>query len=186
MKRDRSALQALRGVGWLARLGPDDRGALLRLARVVAREHVEARRSPGVHPDAIISPLASLRFVDRVSIGPQAIIGPHCCVWGGWSDTAVHVGAGALLGPGVVVVAGNHQIDQPGWIRDAGFDEADASVGDGSWIGAHATIVGAHVGAGAVVAANAVVTADVPDGAIVAGAPARVVGWRPGYGPTDG
>ena len=183
MSRSRSPWQTVRGLGWLARLGPDERGALLRLATVVAREHVEARRAPGIDPAANVSPLASLRFVDRVTIGPKAVVGPYCCVWGGWSRTTVRIGDGALLSPHVVVVAGNHEIDQPGWVRDAGFDEADASVGDGAWIGAHATIVGAHVGEGAVVAANAVVTEDVPAGAIVAGAPARVVGWRPAWEP---
>lgn len=151
----------------------------------MAIEHVTAVRAPGIDPTAIVSPLASLRFVDRVRIGPKATIGPWCCVWGGWSKTTVSIGAGALLGPGVMVAAGNHRIDGTGWIRDEGFDEADASVGEGAWIGAHVTIVGAHVGAGAVVAANAVVTTDVPAGAIVGGVPARLLGWRPGHGPTD-
>lgn len=182
----RSLRQALRGLGWMARLGPDERGALLRLATVVGVEHIGARRAAGIDAQANISPLASLRFVERVTIGPKAVVGPYCCVWGGWSTTTVSIGAGALLSPHVVVVAGNHQIDQAGWVRNAGFDEADASVGEGAWIGAHATIVGAHVGDGAVVAANAVVTEDIPAGAIAVGAPARVIGWRPGQEPAGG
>ena len=47
----------------------------------------------------------------------------------------------------------------------------------GASIGSNATIVcGVTIGAGALVAAGAVVTRDVPDHAIVAGVPARVVG----------
>ena len=185
MNRSRSLREVVRGLGWLGRLDADDRGALLRVARRVAEEHVETRRSPQIHEDANISPLASIRFAERVAIGPRAVVGPWCCVWGGWSSTTVTIGAGALLSPSVVVVAGNHRIDGPGWIRDQGFEEADASVGEGAWIGSHVTIVGAHVGEGAVVAANAVVTEDVPAMAIAAGVPARVVGWRPGHEPAE-
>jgi acetyltransferase-like isoleucine patch superfamily enzyme len=48
-------------------------------------------------------------------------------------------------------------------------------VGDDVWIGWNATILkGVTIGAGAVVEPGAVVTRDVPPGAIVGGNPARV------------
>jgi acetyltransferase-like isoleucine patch superfamily enzyme len=90
------------------------------------------------------------------------------------------VHADALLGPGVVLVSGNHVMDGPGPVRDLGFDERDVEIGAGAWIGANTVVVGCRVGAGAVVGANSVVLADVPDNAIVAGAPARIVGQRSG------
>jgi acetyltransferase-like isoleucine patch superfamily enzyme len=49
------------------------------------------------------------------------------------------------------------------------------SLGDHAWIGCGATVLGATIGAGAVVAAGSVVTTDVPAQAVVAGNPARVV-----------
>lgn len=161
-------------------LTDDEAIALKQLGRWVAREHVEAKRSLTIDDSAWISPLASIRFAERVEIGAKATIGPGCCVWGGWSRTWARVGRDALLSPNVVLVAGNHVTDGPGPVRDLGFEELDVEVGEGAWIGAHSTIVGCRVGAGAVVAANSVVLQDVPDNAIVAGAPARVVGHRTG------
>ena len=179
-----SVRRALRGARRAGRLNARQFEALVALADWAEEENLGPRRSPTIDPSAIVSPLASLRFVERVEIGPQASIGPYCCVWGGWSRTWARVGAGALLSPGVVLVSGNHRTDTPGPIREQGFVELDVSIGAGAWIGAHAVVVGVSVGEGAVVGAGAVVVQDVPAGAIAVGSPARVVGWREGYEPT--
>lgn len=51
-------------------------------------------------------------------------------------------------------------------------------VGEGASLGANSTVVCGHtVGRSAMVAAGAVVTHDVPDYALVAGVPARRIGW---------
>ncbi len=55
---------------------------------------------------------------------------------------------------------------------------AGIKVGNNSWIGARAVVLsGAHIGDGAIIGAAAVVDFEVPPFAIVAGNPAKVVGW---------
>lgn len=59
------------------------------------------------------------------------------------------------------------------------FGKGDIIVDDDVWIGYGATIMsGVHIGQGAVVAAEAVVTKDVPPYAIVGGVPAKVIKYR--------
>lgn len=60
-----------------------------------------------------------------------------------------------------------------------GVSKGDIVVDDDVWIGYRATIMsGVHIGQGAVVAAGAVVTKDVPPYAIVGGVPARILKYR--------
>ena len=59
------------------------------------------------------------------------------------------------------------------------FGKGDIIVEDDVWIGYGATILsGTHIGQGAVIAARAVVTSDIPAYAIVGGAPAKVIKYR--------
>ncbi len=52
-------------------------------------------------------------------------------------------------------------------------------IGHDSWIGHGALIMkGVTIGTGAIIGAGSVVTKDVPDYAVVAGAPARLLKWR--------
>jgi len=67
--------------------------------------------------------------------------------------------------------------------RNTSQDYATTLVKRGASIGANATIVcGVTLHEGAFVAAGAVVTKDVPAYAMVAGVPAKIMGWMSGYG----
>ncbi len=64
-------------------------------------------------------------------------------------------------------------------ISDYGGTHGDVIVGNDVWLASGCTILsGVTIGNGAVVAARAVVTRNVEPYAIVAGNPARVIGWR--------
>ena len=58
-------------------------------------------------------------------------------------------------------------------------------IDDGASLGSNATILPVTVGEDAVVGAGAVVTKDVPAGAVVAGCPARILRYKDGYGPAE-
>lgn len=92
--------------------------------------------------------------------------------------TSIAIGDGCWLGPRVVI-RDDDEHELAGSIRTAPI-----VVGDNVWIGGRAVILkGVTIGDGAVVAAGAVVTRNVPPRTIVAGVPARViredVSWRP-------
>ena len=67
--------------------------------------------------------------------------------------------------------------------RNTSADYTQTIVKRGASIGANATIVtGVTLNEGAFVAAGAVVTKDVPAFAVVAGVPAKIIGWMSAYG----
>lgn len=65
-----------------------------------------------------------------------------------------------------------------GKVREA-FSRGDIMIDDDVWIGYGCTILsGVHIGQGAVIAAGAVVSQDVPPYAVVGGVPAKVIKYR--------
>lgn len=132
-------------------------------------------------PDATIE-FGTLFSSAAASIGNRAYIGPRCHL--GWSVVEDDV----LLAAGVHVPSGarTHGIEDLSVpIRDQPTVKVPVRVGRGSWVGS-AAIVLADVGTDAVIAAGAVVTRPIPDGAIAAGVPARVLRYRGATGDDRG
>lgn len=85
------------------------------------------------------------------------------------------IGDRVNIGPFVRLITDTHDIG-PAEKRAGAVRHDPIVVGDGTWIGASATVVaGVRIGRGCVIAAGAVVTEDVPDNVLVGGVPARVL-----------
>ncbi len=92
----------------------------------------------------------------------------------------VEIGDRSMVGPGSKLISAGHVIPKDRKpMRFSGIVSKKIIIEKDVWIGAQAIILpGVKVGEGAIVAAGAVVTKDVPPFAIVGGVPARVIRMR--------
>ena len=120
-----------------------------------------------------------LRYPENISIGDYVHIQPGCKLFGGGG---IEIGKGTIFAHDIQILSQNHMYDVED-LKYLPYDEriVDKTVyiGEYVWIGARALIVpGITIGDGAVIAAGAVVTKDVPKCAVVGGNPARIIKYR--------
>lgn len=113
------------------------------------------------------------RFGRGVTLGDRSGIGINASI-----GEQTHIGSDVMMGPDCVIYTRNHRFDRldiP--MREQGYGPVEPVViGDDCWIGGRVTILpGVHIGNGAVIAAGAVVTKDVPPFAVVGGVPAKII-----------
>lgn len=118
---------------------------------------------------------ANCTLGQNVVVGPDVRVGDNCKIQNNVSlYKGVELADGVFCGPSCVftnVLTPRAEVERK--------DEFGATpVGRGATIGANATVVCGHsIGEYAMIAAGAVVTKDVPPHALVAGVPARRIGW---------
>ena len=156
--RRQGVAHAFNGVG-----STKDTGARRRTYEMVVGLSFELARA--VHPSAAIA--ASARLGDGVIVMAKAAI-----------NTGARIGANVIVNTGAIVehdcVVGDHSHIATGACLGGGV-----SVGEGSHIGIGASVrQGIAIGRNSVVGAGAAVVEDVPDGVVVTGVPARILGVR--------
>lgn len=163
----------------------------------------EAKPAPAkeyfVHPTSFVDDGAKVGAKTKIwhfsHISPKAEIGPECSLGQNvFVANQVKIGKGVKIQNNVSVYEGviledyvfcgpsmvftNVRTPRSAFPRNTAADYLTTRVKYGASIGANATIVcGTTVGEWAFVAAGAVVTKDVPAYALVAGVPAKVIGW---------
>ncbi len=117
-------------------------------------------------------------FTPEISIGENVCIGEYVHI------TAINkivIGNGVLTGRWVLITDNSHGLFTKSELEERPiarpiYSKGEVIIGNNVWIGDKATILpNVHVGDGAIIAANAVVTKDVPAYSLAAGNPARVI-----------
>jgi acetyltransferase-like isoleucine patch superfamily enzyme len=113
----------------------------------------------------------------HVSIGAKSVLGQECTIS---AFQHVSIGRECIVADRVMMIDFDHgmvEVERP--IREQGIYKRDVEVGHNVWIGYGACLLrGVSVGDNSVIGTSSVVTADVPDNAVVAGIPARLIRMR--------
>ena len=170
-----------------------------RLLRLWSIARLQEGLGQPVHPSNVILGPVELHGTRNIQLGRGALIYP-----GAYLETQgqgrITIGDDVVLSRGVHIVAfeavtlangcmigeysslrdANHRLGADS-LRHSGHDSAAITLGCHVWVGRGATVLkGVRLGDHCVVAANAVVTRDVPAHAIVGGVPARQLKTGPG------
>ncbi|MBU3191620.1 glycosyltransferase [Clostridium bowmanii] len=116
------------------------------------------------------------------NVSPKIVIGDGCQIGSRFTFSIANKGIiekNVIIAPNVYISDCSHNYESIGIpIMHQGITSTtnEILIGENSWIGVNASIVGdVHIGRGCVIAANSFVTKNVPDYSIVAGSPAIII-----------
>ena len=135
---------------------------------------VKIGKGTHIHRDSIIE----TGFGGSLSIGTCTHVQPRCQFSA--YKASIKIGCGVQIAPNCAFYPYDHGV-APGQLisKQPLHTKGGIVVEDDAWLGVGVIVLdGVRIGKGAVVGAGAVVTDDVPDGAIAVGVPARVVKMR--------
>lgn len=115
-------------------------------------------------------------FASSVELGDNSDIGYKASIGG-----KTIIGKNVIMAPECVIYTKNHRTDSVDVaIKYQGVTEEEpVYIDDDCWIATRVIILpGVHIGKGAVIAAGAVVTKDIPPFAVAGGVPAKVIKFR--------
>lgn len=113
-----------------------------------------------------------------VSIGARTHVQPGCHLHAHVSD--IRIGECVEIAANCGFFSYDHGVALGSLIMEQPLKSTgDIVIGDGAWLGYGVTVLqGVKIGAGAVIGAGSVVNRDIPDNAIAAGVPAKVIKFR--------
>ncbi|WP_394496063.1 acyltransferase [Shewanella sp. ENK2] len=112
-----------------------------------------------------------------IKLGDEVAINHGCSFDGG--KVGITIGNKTRIANNVTIYAFNHGMSVDNPIYQQAVTAKGITIGDDVWIGAQAGIVdGVTIGNQAIVGMGSIVTKDVPEFAIVAGNPAKIIGDR--------
>ena len=121
-------------------------------------------------------------FIDpKAQIGNYTYIGRNCKISLSKIGRYCSIGDDVSIGPGEhdynVISTSAHLYEGEDWYCD--LTKKECTIGNDVWIGCNTVIRrGVCIGTGAVIGANSFVNKDVPEFAIVAGSPAKIIKYR--------
>jgi acetyltransferase-like isoleucine patch superfamily enzyme len=139
----------------------------------------QKRKIGNIGANSEIRPYCTIIGTQNIVIGKNVII-PNGTTLGnlpGDPKSMIYIEDDVLLGPNVAIYSSTHNFQNTSIpIKDQGFKVGETRLKKGCWIGINSVILpGVTIGQNSVVAANSVVNKDVPDFAVVGGAPAKIL-----------
>lgn len=113
----------------------------------------------------------------RIHLDDHVFLGPHTVIYG---HGGVEIGDHTLVAMHCCILSSNHAVPPIGTLIRSQPDELrPTKIGRDVWLGAGVKVLGGvTIGDGCIVGAGAVVTKDLPSGAVAYGVPATLRGSR--------